>query len=205
MRHGKKINHLSRKYGHRKAMLTNMSNSLIEHKRIFTTVAKAKELRKFIEPLITKAKTDTTHNRRVVFSYLQNKEAVKTLFMEIGAKVAERPGGYTRILKTHNRQGDNAEMCMIELVDYNELMLEATEKKKAGKTSGKKRSRRGGKKKSSSTAAKQTSEAKEETKVEEPKEEKVEEVKAEANESTADSTDEASEETTNDSEEKKDA
>jgi len=125
MRHNKKFNHLGRKSAHRKAMLANMANSLIEHKRITTTVAKAKALRMYVEPLITKAKDDTTHSRRVVFSYLQNKEAVSELFRDVAAKVADRPGGYTRILKTGNRIGDNAEMCIIELVDYNEAMLAA--------------------------------------------------------------------------------
>lgn len=121
MRHGKKFNHLSRKTAHRKAMLANMACSLIEHKRINTTLAKAKALRVFVEPLITKSKEDTTHNRRVVFSYLRNKYAVTELFKEISVKVADRPGGYVRIIKLGNRQGDNASMAMIELVDYNEL------------------------------------------------------------------------------------
>ena len=120
MRHRKKFNHLSRKTAHRKAMLSNMAISLIEHKRIKTTVAKAKALRIFVEPLITKSKTDTTHSRRMVFKKLQNKHAVSELFREISQKVSERQGGYTRILKTGNRLGDNAEMCIIELVDYNE-------------------------------------------------------------------------------------
>jgi len=121
MRHGKKINHLSRKTAHRKAMLANMSCSLIEHKRINTTEAKAKALRVFIEPLITKSKSDTTHNRRIVFSVLRDKYAVTELFKEISVKVADRPGGYLRIIKLGNRQGDNASMAMVELVDYNEL------------------------------------------------------------------------------------
>jgi large subunit ribosomal protein L17 len=121
MRHGKKFNHLSRKTAHRKSMLANMSCSLIEHKRINTTVAKAKALRMFVEPLITKSKDDTTHNRRIVFSYLRDKFAVTELFREISVKVAERPGGYLRIIKLGNRQGDNASMAMVELVDYNEL------------------------------------------------------------------------------------
>uniref|UniRef100_UPI004048549E 50S ribosomal protein L17 n=1 Tax=Roseivirga sp. TaxID=1964215 RepID=UPI004048549E len=139
MRHGKKFNHLGRKAPHRKAMLSNMASSLIQHKRISTTVAKAKELRKFVEPLITKAKNDTTHSRRIVFSYLQDKESVTTLFNEIAGKVADRPGGYTRIIKMANRLGDNAEMCIIELVDYNELLLqEAAPAKKSSR-----RSRRG--------------------------------------------------------------
>ena len=121
MRHGKKFNHLGRKTAHRKAMLANMTCSLIEHKRINTTVAKAKALRVFVEPLITKSKTDTTHNRRIVFSYLRDKFAVTELFKEISVKVADRPGGYLRIIKLGNRQGDNAPMAMVELVDYNEI------------------------------------------------------------------------------------
>lgn len=121
MRHGKKFNHLGRKSAHRKAMLSNMACSLIEHKRINTTEAKAKALRKFVEPLITKSKDDTTHNRRVVFSYLRNKFAVTELFKEVSVKVGDRPGGYTRIIKLGNRQGDNAPMAMVEFVDYNEI------------------------------------------------------------------------------------
>lgn len=119
MRHGKKFNHLGRQTAHRKAMLANMACSLIEHKRINTTVAKAKALRQFVEPLITKSKEDTTHNRRIVFSYLRNKYAITELFQQISVKVADRPGGYLRIIKLGNRQGDNASMAMIELVDYN--------------------------------------------------------------------------------------
>ncbi len=142
MRHGKKFNHLSRKSAHRKAMLSNMATSLILHKRITTTVPKAKALRKYVEPLLTKSKEDTTHSRRTVFSYLQNKESVQTLFDDVASHIAERPGGYTRILKTGYRLGDNAEMCIIELVDYNELMLQE-EKASKSKT---RRSRRGGKK-----------------------------------------------------------
>ena len=125
MRHGKKFNHLGRKKAHREAMLSNMASSLLTHKRIFTTTAKAKALRVYVEPLITKSKDNTTHSRRVVFSYLQSKDAVNELFTTIAPKVAERPGGYTRILKTGNRLGDNADMCMMELVDFNESMLEA--------------------------------------------------------------------------------
>ncbi|MFD2035528.1 50S ribosomal protein L17 [Belliella marina] len=139
MRHGKKFNHLGRTASHRKAMLSNMASSLILHKRISTTLAKAKELRKYVEPLISRAKEDTTHNRRIVFSYLQSKDSIKTLFGEVVEKVATRPGGYTRIIKTGNRLGDNAEMCIIELVDFNELMLK--EAKPAKKTT--RRSRRG--------------------------------------------------------------
>ena len=123
MRHGKKINHLGRTASHRKAMLSNMATSLILHKRISTTLAKAKELKKFVEPLVTRAKEDTTHNRRIAFSYLKSKEAIKALFGEVIEKVGTRPGGYTRIIKTGFRLGDNAEMCIIELVDFNELML----------------------------------------------------------------------------------
>jgi large subunit ribosomal protein L17 len=123
MRHGKKVNHLGRTSSHREAMLSNMASSLILHKRINTTVAKAKALRKYVEPLITRSKTDSTHSRRMVFSLLQNKEAVAELFRDIAGKVAERPGGYTRIIRTGNRLGDAAEMCMMELVDYNELMV----------------------------------------------------------------------------------
>jgi len=133
MRHGKKFNHLGRKSAHRKAMLANMASSLIMHKRINTTLAKAKALRLFVEPLITKSKDDSTHSRRVVFSYLRDKHAVTELYREVATKVADRPGGYTRILRTGNRLGDNAEMCFIELVDYNENMLKAP-KKAAKKT-----------------------------------------------------------------------
>ncbi|MCG8389669.1 MAG: 50S ribosomal protein L17 [Cytophagales bacterium] len=129
MRHGKKFNHLGRTAPHRKAMLSNMATSLILNKRITTTVAKAKALRKYVEPILTRAKDDTTHSRRVVFSYLNNKESVKTLFDEVATKIADRPGGYTRILKTGSRLGDNADMCIIELVDYNELLLGDTAKK----------------------------------------------------------------------------
>jgi large subunit ribosomal protein L17 len=125
MRHGKKFNHLGRTSAHRKAMLSNMASSLILHKRITTTLAKAKALRVYVEPLLTKAKTDTTHNRRTVFSYLQSKEAVTEVFREISAKIATRNGGYTRIIKTGNRLGDNAEMCFIELVDYNTVYTAA--------------------------------------------------------------------------------
>ena len=121
MRHGKKVNHLSRTDSHRRAMLANMASSLILHKRITTTLAKAKALRVYVEPIITKSKDDTTHSRRTVFSYLQNKEVVSILFRDIAAKVADRPGGYTRILKMGNRLGDNASMALIELVDYNEV------------------------------------------------------------------------------------
>ncbi len=134
MRHQKKINHLGRKSAHRKAMLSNMATSLILHKRIHTTVAKATALRTFVEPLITKSKDDTTHSRRIVFGYLQSKEAVTELFKEISKKIMERPGGYTRILKTGNRFGDNAEMCLLELVDYNESMMTSRDDGKAKPT-----------------------------------------------------------------------
>ena len=147
MRHGKKFNHLGRKTAHRKSMLANMACSLIEHKRINTTLAKAKALKQFVEPLVTKSKEDTTHNRRVVYSRLRQKDAVTELFRDVAVKVGDRPGGYTRIIKLGNRLGDNAEMAMIELVDYNELY-------NAGKPAKKKstrRSRRGGK--ASATAA----------------------------------------------------
>ena len=134
MRHGKKFNHLGRKTAHRKAMLSNMACSLIEHKRIKTTVAKAKALRRYVEPLITKSKTDTTHSRRIVFSYLRQKDVVTELFGDIASKVATRNGGYTRILRTGNRLGDNAEMCFIELVDYNETYVTEKPKKKVKST-----------------------------------------------------------------------
>jgi large subunit ribosomal protein L17 len=133
MRHGKKVNHLGRTASHRKAMLSNMATSLVMSKRINTTVAKAKALRKYVEPLITKSKSDTTHSRRVVFSYLQDKEAVQELFGEVAGKIAGRPGGYTRIIKTGARLGDAAEMCMIELVDFNDLLIK--EEKPAAKKS----------------------------------------------------------------------
>ena len=130
MRHGKKFNHLGRKAAHRKSMLANMACSLIEHKRINTTVAKAKALKQYVEPLITKSKDDSTHSRRIVFRYLKQKETIKELFGDVASKVASRPGGYTRIIKTGNRLGDNAEMCMIELVDYNEVYTNGKETKK---------------------------------------------------------------------------
>ncbi len=156
MRHGKKFNHLGRTASHRKAMLSNMACSLIEHKRITTTVAKAKALRGVVEPLITKSKTDSTHSRRLVFKALGNKYAVTELFREIAPKVADRPGGYTRIIKTGTRQGDNAEMCLIELVDFNEI-YGAGEAKKTTR-----RSRRGGKSGAAKTAPKAAAETKKE-------------------------------------------
>ena len=165
MRHGKKFNHLGRKTAHRKAMLANMACSLIEHKRINTTVAKAKALRQYVEPMITKSKEDTTHNRRLVFSNLRNKYAVTELFRDIAVKVGDRPGGYVRIIKLGNRQGDNADMAMIELVDYNEIYNPKDKKKK------KSTRRRGGKK--SETASAEVAEAAAEP-VEEVKSEKPE-------------------------------
>jgi large subunit ribosomal protein L17 len=150
MRHGKKVNHLGRTASHRKALLSNMASSLILEKRITTTVAKAKALRKYVEPLLTKSKSDTTHSRRTVFSYLQNKESVKELFSSVASKIAERAGGYTRIIKMGDlRSGDNAEMCLIELVDFNTLYTKDGEAKKA-KT---RRSRKGGKKEEGAEAS----------------------------------------------------
>ena len=142
MRHSKKFNHLSRKKGHRRALLANLSNALIEHKRINTTLAKAKALRVYIEPLVTKAKKNTVHAQRTVFSQLQNKEAIKELFGAVAEKVGDRPGGYTRIIKTGFRKGDGAEMAMIEFVDFNEVYTNASE----GKKSSRRRRRRGGSK-----------------------------------------------------------
>jgi len=158
MRHLGKVNHLGRTSTHRKAMLSNMASSLILHKRIATTVAKAKSLKVYVEPLITKSKEDSTHSRRVVFSYLQDKKAVNELFREVSGKIMNRPGGYTRILKTGLRSGDSAEMCIIELVDYNENMLAAV----APKAKAAKRSRRGG------VAAKKKTEAAVEAKAKAP-------------------------------------
>ncbi len=143
MRHGKKFNHLGRKTAHRKAMLSNMACSLIEHKRINTTLAKAKALRQFVEPIVTKSKDDTTHNRRIAFKYLRNKYAVTELFKNVSVKIADRPGGYLRIIKLGNRLGDNAEMAMIEFVDYNEVYAANAGKKKT--------TRRGRRKKSTET------------------------------------------------------
>ena len=137
MRHGKKINHLSRTASHRKALMSNLANELIAHKRITTTLAKAKSLRKYVEPLITKSKDDSTHSRRVVFSYLNNKESIQELFSEISERVGDRPGGYTRIIKLGQRQGDAAEMAMIELVDFNDTYTTSD-----GAKAGKKRRRR---------------------------------------------------------------
>ena len=173
MRHRKKLNHLSRKSQHRKAMLANMATSLIVHKRITTTTAKAKALRIFIEPLITRSKEDSTHSRRMVFSSLRDKDAVSELFRDVAAKVGERPGGYTRIIKIEPRLGDNADMCMIELVDYNENLLGD----KAAAKSKPSRKRRGGKKKTEDEAVieDQHVEVKEEESVAETEEEPMEE------------------------------
>ncbi len=151
MRHNKKFNHLGRTHSHREAMLANMASSLIKHKRIFTTVAKAKALRVYVEPIITKSKEDTTHSRRIVFGYLQDKYAVTELFQDIASKIADRPGGYTRILKTGTRLGDNASMCFIELVDYNENMLKEKSVKKS-------KTRRSSKKKDEGVSADSTTE-----------------------------------------------
>ena len=156
MRHGKKFNHLSRKAPHRKSMLSNMASSLIIHKKIETTVAKAKALRKYIEPILTRSKNDTTHSRRTVFSLLNNKESVTELFNNISEKIASRPGGYTRIIKTGFRLGDNAEMCVIELVDYNALLLGGDDKAAASKT------RRRRRKKSTANVAEESPKAKKE-------------------------------------------
>lgn len=180
MRHGKRINHLGRTAAHRKAMLANMASSLIEHKRINTTVAKARELKKFVEPLITRSKVDSTHNRRIVFSYLRNKEAVSELFRDVITKVGDRPGGYTRIIKTGNRLGDNAEMCMIELVDFNDLY---SNEKKSGGT--KRRRRRGGG--GGSSQAKPKAVAPEATEAQEDTTTSAEEVTKEAPAATAES------------------
>lgn len=180
MRHRKSFNHLGRTSAHRKAMLANMATSLILHKRISTTTAKAKALRSYVEPLITKSKEDTTHSRRVVFSYLKNKYAVSELFREVSPKIADRPGGYTRILKTGNRLGDNADMCIIELVDYNENLLEAADKK----TKTTRRRRSSAKKKGDEVEVKAEAVETVET-VEEPEAELKEEVPASA-EATAD-------------------
>src|SRR6187402_983383 len=150
MRHGKKINHLGRQSAHRHALLSNMASSLILNKRITTTVAKAKALKKYVEPLITKAKSDTTHSRRTVFSYLQNKEIMKVLFGEVASRTADRPGGYTRIIKLSDvRLGDNAEMCLLELVDFNDIYKKGGEEKKA-KT---RRSRKGKKEEGAEASA----------------------------------------------------
>ncbi|MFT7611218.1 MAG: large subunit ribosomal protein L17 [Parvicellaceae bacterium] len=193
MRHAKKFNHLGRKKAHREAMLRNMACSLIEHKRIKTTVAKAKALRIFVEPVITKSKTDVMHSRRMVFRSLHNKHAVSELFREVAPKVADRPGGYTRIIKIGNRLGDNAEMCYIELVDFNELMLADT--KPAAKKS--RRSRRGGAAKAEPTAA--TTATVEDAKIEETTDAAAAEVATEVVEDTT--TEESTEDASGKSEE----
>jgi large subunit ribosomal protein L17 len=187
MRHRKKFNHLGRKSDHRKAMLANMASSLILHKRITTTVAKAKALKIYVEPLITKSKEDSTHSRRVVFSYLKDKKAITELFREISPKVAGRPGGYTRILKTGTRLGDSAEMCFIELVDYNENML--GQKVDKAKTTAR-RSRK--KKTTEAVATEKETKPKEKKVVEKAKSEaaKVEDAKNENTENEIDSTEE---------------
>jgi len=169
MRHGKKINHLGRKSAHRKAMLMNMANSLIEHKRLETTTAKAKALQRFVEPIINKAKTDSTHSRRMAFRYLKNKYAVDTLFTEVANKIGDRNGGFTRVIKTTFRAGDNADMAIIELVDYNENLLKTEAPKK-------KRSRRS--KSTAKPAATETTEEVVETPAEEPKAEAATEAPA---------------------------
>lgn len=160
MRHNRKINHLGRTSSHRKAMLSNMACSLILHKRIRTTLAKAKALRGFVEPLLTKSKNDTTHSRRIVFAYLRQKQVVSELFGEVAQKIVNRPGGYTRILKLGNRLGDNAEMCMIELVDYNPTYTDVKKKEEVKKTT---RRRRGSSAKKDTTTAAETPETPETT------------------------------------------
>lgn len=160
MRHGKTINHLGRKAGHRAALLMNLSIALITHKRIFTTVAKAKALKKYIEPLITKSKGNTTHNRRIVFAYLSSKEAVTELFSTVAAKIADRPGGYTRVIRTGFRKGDGAEMAMIELVDFNEIYSKVKGRRsEATAEKGKTRRTRRGKGKAGAAAAPATAAA----------------------------------------------
>ena len=211
MRHKKSFNHLGRTSAHRKAMLSNMASSLIMHKRIETTTAKAKALKRYIEPLITRSKDDSTHSRRVVFSYLQDKEAVTELFREVSAKVADRPGGYTRIIRLGNRLGDNADMCMMELVDFNDTLLA---EKAASKKSSSRRRRGASKKKTEESAATETAVAEEvaeeiveeavaEAVVEEVVEEIVEEAVAEA--VVEEAVEEAEEEEPKKDDEKKDA
>lgn len=156
MRHGDKINNLGRKTAHRQALMANMAVSLIEHKRIFTTLAKAKALRTYVEPLITKSKTDSQHNRRTVYAYLQNKEAIGILFKDVASKVGERKGGYTRIIKMGNRQGDAAEMAMIELVDFNEVYTGGKSSGEAKKTKTTRRSRTTKKAKTSEGGSEET-------------------------------------------------
>lgn len=191
MRHGKKVIHLGRKTAHRKSMLANMACSLIEHKRINTTVTKAKALKQFIEPIITKSKSDTTHNRRLAFSSLRDKTAVTELFREVASKVGDRPGGYTRIIKLGNRLGDNADMAMIELVDFNEVYKTEEKAKKKSR-------RRGGKSKSTAPAAATAEAVVEEEKVEAPVvEEKVDQVETAAPEKPAEAAKNEGEESEN--------
>ena len=191
MKHGKKVNHLSRKVAHRKSMLANMASSLIEHKRINTTVAKAKALKQFVEPLITKSKIDTTHNRRIVFSLLRNKYAVASLFRDVAIKIGDRPGGYTRVIKMGNRLGDNAAMAMIELVDFNEVYnAEKSEEKKSTRRS---RSKRKG---TSSKNVDPKVETSDETK------EVVEETATEASETSQPITEESNDDVSSDSKKK---
>ncbi|MDR3326583.1 MAG: 50S ribosomal protein L17 [Prevotellaceae bacterium] len=190
MRHNRKFNHLGRTASHRSAMLSNMACSLIQHKRITTTVAKAKALRRFIEPLITKSKDDTMHSRRMVFSNLKDKTAVTELFREISVKIADRPGGYTRILRIGNRLGDAAEMCIIELVDYNENML----KEKSAKTSARTRRSRKGSSTEGAAATKTTKTAEPEKAKEAVKEVVAEQVEEKVEEATTDTVQEATEE-----------
>jgi len=160
MRHGKKVNHLGRKSAHRQALLSNMASSLILNKRITTTVAKAKALRKYVEPLLTKSKNDTTHSRRVAFSYLQNKDSVSTLFGEVASRIADRPGGYTRIIKLGEvRLGDNAEMCLMELVDFNDIYKKEGVEKKAKTRRGRKSKKTEGEETTTVEAAEITEEA----------------------------------------------
>lgn len=200
MRHAKKFNHLGRTAPHRKAMLSNMASSLILHKRITTTVAKAKALRKYVEPLITKSKLDTTHSRRVVFSYLQDKTSTHILFNEVAERVAERPGGYTRIIKLGNRLGDNAEMALIELVDFNETYQQEDKKKTRTR-----RSRRGGKKNKTAadaTEAKETQEASAPQTEEKAETQSASETAAPAETSESNEAQDAPEENSGDSQEK---
>lgn len=201
MRHGKKVNHLSRKVGHRHALMKNLAQALIQHKRINTTLAKAKALRVYIEPLVTKAKTNTTHSRRVVFTYLQSKDAIKELFGPIAEKVGDRPGGYVRVIKTGFRQGDAAEMAMIEFVDFNEV-YSAKEEDKGG---GRRRRRRKGGGGGGASQVAETREVATETAVEEEViEDAVETVEdIAADEPVAEATEEAPEVETNEDEEKK--
>ncbi len=203
MNHGHKGNHLGRTKEHRRAMLANMAASLIEHKRIFTTLPKAKALRSYIEPLVTRAKTNTTHNRRVVFSYLQNKEAIKELFGTIAAEVGDRPGGYVRVIRTGFRKGDGAETAMIEFVDFNKE-YKAKEEKETG---GKRRRRRGGKGKGKATAAADATAAATEEKAVETAEEAVADVKeateAPAVDESTSETEESTDDNTGEEDEKK--